>query len=448
MGDTTARLIITGLLSVLLLIILISFASRLMHPTAQQRAVLEHMLISELPAGRNAFDLMWLLPFDVPAEDMAAVIEADRQALEAADDGSELDWRYSTAELAYPDLTPPETDMEMFCRDDAAGCLERIRTDVAAYRDLVERNRRLIERAAQLTDFDLYAYRMPPSLYARMPRMMLGNLAMTRHALWFVEGRHQPALAQVCRDIDGWHRLAAHSDSFIVSMAGVRFSSELNGDLLMQMLAELPTEVPLPAQCDALREAPAADELWLCEQARGEMRMLYAGLAEIDELTAEETPAWDWLSPLFLDRTATSAMTAENFSHYCSPDAMERVELDLAPPPAAEQQRLLRFECLGNWMGCILQEIGEPSYKFYQERLLDHGLRLKLIATVMWLRDQHPDPADLEQRIEQRPAALHSPERDIFIDRERGVLGIPLYGASDAAEWVVPIAAALPPAAD
>ena len=66
-------------------------------------------------------------------------------------------------------------------------------------------------------------------------------------------------------------------------------------------------------------------------------------------------------------------------------------------------------------------------------------MKLKVLGTLLWLRE-HPQPGvPLAERLSQRPAGLKSAARDIEIDQAGRQLHIRLYRTGQGATWTVPV---------
>jgi len=127
-------------------------------------------------------------------------------------------------------------------------------------------------------------------------------------------------------------------------------------------------------------------------------------------------------------------------AHYCDADADSRRERDLlfdaVPSPA---YGMVEFGCIDNAIGCILSSIAAPAYSGYQNRMLDHGERLRALATLVWLREQRDDTRPLAVRIAARPAALKSPAREFGIGEAGRRLRIHHYESGPRGHWEIPL---------
>ncbi|WP_407351955.1 hypothetical protein [Luteimonas sp. R10] len=434
------------LLALLAALALLWSGSRLRGPTQVQRHALQLMASSPQPEGRNAFPALWLLPYDVPNAEQEAVAAEDVERMRArlrstADDPAEvglIDLR-TVAHERYRDLRPSDEDEKLFCRPRERDCLLRVRAAPDVYRALAARNSRLFERIEALSGYDHYRSLLPLRLEVPFPELQHGRALLTRHAVQFVHGEVDAALAGACRDVSTWRRLGGHSDSLVMRMIGIAYSTGAAG-LLADMLAELPMDHPLPAGCAAAFEPPPAEELWLCEPMRGEFAYSTGTVSALREADDPASSVLDnLLWPVLLDVEMTRAEMAGSFASFCAPEELQRVAADRAGAGARQEPGLLRLECVGNAVGCILANIAAPAYQPYQLRAQDHGAKLKLVATLLWLRAGGENRRPLAERIDRRPDAYKSPTREVEIAEDGRALRIQLFETGHGGYWQVPL---------
>lgn len=425
-----AQRIVGVVLFAVLGVVTLYAASTLRGATTGQRAALAIMELPGAAPGRNAFAALWLLPYDIPAAELDTVAEEDvrRFAARTADAADAAAQRTTYASVAAERYPPRPTEAEglPLCRH-GSGCLAKVRAQLGAYQDWRERNLGLIGRAGALSYYGHYRGRFEPSLAMPMPN--IGRLIpalLTDRALSFVEGRPDVALANVCSDVSTWRRLAPHSDSLVVSMVGV----SLGGDsttLFAEMLAELPEGHPLPPACAIAFAAPSVAEVSLCEPLKGEFRFTRVALARLAD------------NPFF-SREMTDARSAAQMAQFCSRD-MDRALLEDRPIPAQRAGDRFQLDCVRNYAGCILSAIAAPAYRDYQVRAQDHGAKLRLAGTVVWLHGNRNDARPLAAQLESRPAALSSAARDIEIVDGGKALRVAMYGRHPAGHFQLPLAA-------
>ena len=435
-----------GLACALCLIVLLAWGvSRALGPEHAHRQALERMQVPWDAPGSNAFDALWLMRYPVPEGELKAMTGRDMQrihALPPATGGGHATDFASEAATRFADEFPGDDDLAMLCAPrDAASCLAKVASDVPAYEALVVRHGALLERHARLARHGHVRNRVPGRVDAPLPRFDTGRLALTRNALLFAKGEPGVALDATCRELDTWRRLGAQSDMLLASIAAITYSTDGNGVLLAAMLRDLPRDHALPASCTLALAPPRADSLSLCPAMRGEHAFTTGALRTMPQTWKEDaSPLGRLLMPLLFNADKTVARMAMTPAHYCDADADSRRERDLlfdaVPSPA---YGMVEFGCIDNAIGCILSSIAAPAYSGYQNRMLDHGERLRALATLVWLREQRDDTRPLAARIAARPAALKSPAREFGIGEDGRSLRIHNYESGPRGHWEIPL---------
>ena len=436
-----------SILAVIAITALLWAISRALYPTAEQREALARMQLPAPPEGDNAFAALWTLDRAVPPDEMPRIIETDAARIaelpQFPDPNDAETAEFVSAAEQYPDLAPSPADGDLFCREGTRDCLQRVRRDPGAYRALVERNRELLDRIESLAQYDFVRQQLPWNMSTSIPLPNFADLSATRHALWFVEGRIDDALAASCRGIETWRRLGASADTLVLRLVANAFAVERHGRLLADMLAELPIDHPLPSACEPALAPPAPQELSLCTAMQGEFELM----SETTGPMLEEINKQNWWSPLHLfilyDAPATEAAQAQNFAPMCAEDELERIAAD---PPAVKQSeanRRSRFACLGNFTGCFMSVNTAPAYASYRIRMQDFGARINLLATLVWLRENADQPGRLDSLLDQRPELLKSPTRQVEIAEDGASLHIRMFNEQNGEKWSVPLPAAL-----
>lgn len=372
------------LLALIVLVAVLWGISRVRGPSPEQRAALELFEQMPEPAGRNAWPLLWLLQWDVPASQLEAVAAEDVARFNAlppfgdAERGSALAELESVAAARYRDLKPTLADEPASCDLRGGSCLAHVRDDREAHAARLAGASDLVDRVEALADHDhLDSLVSPLGVLPWLPGL---SLPATRHALWFVDGEHDRALAGSCRIIAGYRRLVTNSDNLLFSMVGV---SVIGGEsaLLAGMLAELPVGHVLPVECDEALAPLQSGELSTCKAMRGEWAMG----AEARHWMAGEMSPGGWL---VYDPVATDALTAARMAWPCSDAADRRRALDLPVSIPDLPAGLGRLECWANPVGCALGDIAAPAYADYEDRALDAAAKIRLLQTLAWMREQ------------------------------------------------------------
>lgn len=445
---TWTKRLAVAVLAIIALLAALWGVSRALYPTDEQLAAVAVMQMRQPPEGENVFAAIWTLRHAVPMDEMAAVVERDKQRLEgilATRDSDGVDPAgFESVVEQYPDLSPPENDRRMFCAARDGSCLERVREDVAGYRELVARNRQLIDRGDALAGYDHYRNLMPATWGSPLPPFSPARFPATRQALWFIDGRIEEALAATCRNIAGWRRLTASADQLVARMLGQLYTTDLHGRLLAQMLAELPLDHPLPAYCKAALVAPKTSELSLCLAMRDEYTSGASAMEAIETSGNTGLGPLDRLKGSFLfNAEATNAERAVQLAQLCSDTELARLAEDLPAIDAPEPAGLIRLACVGNFIGCVLNGIAAPAYTDYQLRAQDFGAQLELLATLVWLRENADRSARLESLLTSRPDALKSPTRQVEIGEDGDSLHIRMFDDARGENWSVPLPTAV-----
>lgn len=411
--------------------------SRLSTPDAVQREALALIESSAASlAGDNAFDLLWLLPYDVPAAERAAVVDADVARMQRELAGPRVDGEpnvsgESTAEGRYRRMADDADDLE-YCDMRAVDCLDTVREQRAAYAKQLARDGALLARVRELSAYGHIRNRFPPSMFAPFPGFHRVNISATRSALDFAEGNIEAALNGVCRDVTTWRRLGANSDNLIQVMIAAALV-EGNARLFADMMAELPLDHPLPQVCVAAFD-PAAIAPDICPALTGEARWSFSVMREY-------SGAKDFLAPLVFDALRTRAMAAPAYAHFCTDTVRRQLREDLPLDPAPGMGSPWRLECAGNLLGCQLVGIAIPAFAGYPVRVQDMQAMIRTVDALIWLRGRAEDAALQPETVATALAMRQTGGRDIHHDAETAELVIKLRGHGGNTEWRVPLPA-------
>lgn len=423
-------------LASVLIVVVVWSASRWRGATPAQRAALAVLEAPNAFPGRNAFDALWLLRYDVPEDMLAAVANADMAALAAAPPSTPLDIP-SSAAGTYADLQPDLT-VRPPCGTAGAECLERVREQPGAYAVLVQRNARLIQRAQAFRQYGHLASRLPARPDGPLLPFMSLAWPVTANAERFVRGDTLGAIEATCRDLDTWRRLGVNSDQLITRIYASALTTDGHGRLLAEMLAELPRDTPLPGACSEALAPPAPEEADLCPTMRGEFAWSQWALDHAPMGGGNAAPG-----RLVFDRAATRALFAERLVGACSVATRQLLERDAPAQDSLDAKPLWqRFECAANPAGCMLADIGGPAYSRYQHRAQDQNARIRLLGTLVWLRAS-AETGTLAERLAHRPASLRSPMREISVGADGRSLEIAQYDTARGSVWSVPLPAYL-----
>lgn len=434
------------LLALLLAVIGLWLLSRALGPSDEQEAALASLESAGPAPGRNAFAALWLLTYDVPEGAQDAIVAQDAASFarlplpnaDAYDPAQAPRWQTAAA-TRFAKLAPSAKDWERFCKSSQPGCLAKVKADRDGYAALLERNRKLIERSAELRKFGHYRNALPVRMDMPFPSFQYAIAPLTRHALAFADGDRDAALAGACADLSAWRRVGTHSDSLIVRMVGIAFATDGYARLIADMMAELPPDHALPAECAAALATPSAEEGLLCEAMKGEWAYVRSGMQAIAKEPRPTGGAIDYFFPVLFDADMTDARLAVAHARTCAASARAGVAAD-TPADFSGEARGWRFDCVGNAAGCVLADIsGDAHFERYAWRAQDNAARLRLLGALLWLREHADGNATIAQALRKLPPAFASPGHPIEIADGGKALRIRQFDDTREAYWQVPL---------
>ncbi len=424
------RWLVQGLSTVVLLVVAVWAVSRLWPQNRAQREAVALLEQAAPQPGSNAFARLWLLGYDGIADDrLDALLSEDvalhRQALAAlpADAYPGVPAFESVAARRYE----PVAGMENFCSWREPGCLRKVRLDETRVAAALEGQQALLQRIARLAQDGHYRNPFAPDVAMLMPPFQLLTRALPAHALAHVQGRSAEALQGLCTDTLTARLLMSHSDSLVAAMIGAAMV-EGNAALLGDVLAELPRQYPLPDVCHRAFVPAMASELAICQPMRGEFALSSAAIGHFSS----------WPQGLLLDREKTRGRIARQMAWPCGKDALAALADDRPVRAPAVSTSRWQLECAANPVGCILSAIAGPAYADYPLRLQDAGAHLRLVAALLWLREQ-PGDGPLETLLARLPAGLADGPRKIRVSEDGRSLQLDRYGLKQGAVLSVPL---------
>ena len=436
------RKVVHAITGLVVLLIALLVASRLWPASAQQklaRAALEQPVEW---SGENAW---------------AALMTLDRPGLDSAQQQAVVDthvaaffaWTQQTASQRYggevssaplPKLPAMQADeparferSALLCAvNEAAQCLDKVRQAPQAVAEVLAQRQWVLDNVAALTAYGHARNLYTADVSAPYPPVQWLLDPLSAHALAHVQGNSGLALAGLCRDMGTGRMLMGHSDSMIVAMVGQRML-QANGQLLAEVLAELPSDQPLPASCTAAVAPLDVPAMSLCTPMRGEYAMGSAAISNSYRHGAGKTLGGSWM--FNVDKTLNR--TAANVGQGCLAPMRGQLALDLPVALDQEGHSLWKMECPANAIGCILSAVAGPAYSKYNLRALDAGAGQRLLGALLWLRGQ-PQQGGIDQYLDALPAELVSPQRPITLSADGRHLQVARYhvdgegGAGDA----------------
>lgn len=403
------------------------------------RAEADALALVEAPrpmVGRNGFAALWALKYEI------AVVEAERllahelvrfDASPVWTDGNEVPPNRSVLD-DYP-MLEAEADAGMLCRTRGADCLQQVRMRLDALVPVMASRSALEARVAALDDYDYFRNPFPARPDMPLPAFQSLLHAHTAHAYAYALGDHEAGLRGVCRNASIARKMVASGDNLIGGVLGVALM-DASADLFIEMLAELPVDRPLPDACEDAFRPDGAMIAGLCPTMIGEGKF---ALGTFRVLNAAGQPWHRKLkTDLFLDQHKTMAMGARRHAWFCGPQAEALVRADVSLDGHAPLHGGWTFACLGNPVGCTLDNIAAPSLAGYAERFQDAEARLRVVAAWRTLRAQRNDERPLVERLDEWQKT-HAAGRRIRVRAGGDGLEIDLLNDRQGSQFSLPL---------
>lgn len=357
--------------------------------------------------GTNMFVALWSLSYAMPEARRESLLAEDVERFNSMPAGTP----FQSALALVPGLPHWPSSAPALCSASADGCLERVRQNPQAYADALATQVPLLARLRALATYADYRSPFRADITAPLPEPPRLPLSMTGNAVDFAHGRTQQALSGVCADAQTARVLLRSGDNLVMPLIGAAMLRG-NAHLFADMLAELPAQHPLPAQCATAFAPLAVDEITLCNALHGESRMAFSLLQE-GVLTQNGDLSWEErLSLRVFDRERTQALLAPTYTWACSAPVRALLAQDRPVPQALiPAPQTASVACVANAMGCLLASAGQPDYANYQHKMQDTAAALRALSAVQWLRDRPTDARPLAQRVTDLPPALRGQAR-------------------------------------
>jgi hypothetical protein len=393
---------------------------RLRGPTAEQRAAEARLAaFGEPKQGRNAFPVLWYAGYDVPTGEADARLRA-----EVVDVERRLPSLAVTETLTHrpdaPKLPEADGDRRHLCSSDGVGCLAEaaanrgvLSSALAAFPDAQARETEF-ERADFYWDpFPADSHLILETHASYVQRVWLGALAL-RHA----NGDRDAALAGVCRNVAAWRRMHRGTNSALMGLISAH-NADAGLRLFGDMLAQLPHDAAVPAECEAaLQPVVAADVDGCAIVANDQTKNDRMWTRAVGDASSAWQRAQNWL---LLDRRQTDAWFAEFGAMHCGDAAVARMLRDETLRDDELPRMTRRLECISSAIGCVLSDIASPLEIERERPTLNLAAHLRLAATLLWLRAQ-PAGTSLTQRFDERPPRLRTGTRASGVDESKHVV--------------------------
>lgn len=399
------------------------------------------------PQEGNGIDALWLLGYRT-ADD-----QERRQIMR--DHGRQIMARQDVPQLADKALPQPQSGELNCTAPNGAACLAEVRADLPRFRAAAQRYRPLLDNVAQLGAYEVFAQRGWPNDNDDLSKFVLPpfNLlfANTAAALDWADGRHQAALAGVCRNIQTGRTLLKSRPGLILPMIGNALIRK-NTELAAAMVAEQPAQAQrLPAECAAAFEPLSAQEQSICTAIRDEFRFAANFFRKVEQnpadyldadaetgLPAAQGQSANPLLPQLFDADHTQALATNYYAYPCTPAAQTALQQDRALdwPPAGDKNALAVWTCAGNVQGCLMADV-LPDFSEYARRLQDTAMLQRAFQAALFL---HSRPAaERPALVEEALRRYSTPSRRLQWNAREHSIGFQYYNEKESKHTAVPV---------
>ena len=400
------------------------------------------------PQEGNGIDALWLLGYRT-ADD-----QERRQIMR--DHGRQIMARQDVPQLADKALPQPQSGELNCTAKNGAACLAEVRADLPRFRAAAQRYRPLLDNVAQLGAYEVFAQRGWPndnddlSKFVLPPfNLLFANTAAA--ALDWADGRHQAALAGVCRNIQTGRALLKSRPGLIQPMIGNALIRK-NTELAAAMIAEQPAQAQrLPAECAAAFEPLSAQEQSICTAIRDEFRFAANFFRKVEQnpadyldadaetgLPAAQGQSANPLLPQLFDADHTQALATNYYAYPCTPAAQTALQQDRALdwPPAGDKNALAVWTCAGNVQGCLMADV-LPDFSEYAHRLQDTAMLQRAFQAALFL---HSRPAaERPALVEEALRRYSTPSRRLQWNAREHSIGFQYYSEKESKHTAIPV---------
>jgi hypothetical protein len=408
----------------LLIVLLASFAwGRLRPPTAAQAQAMALLKpVPPLAGASNAWATLWLLDYDVPADQVDAVYAKEREALldwarQLPQEGAPTTSYTKAVAQHFPEL--PEfavADREKLCRLQDPDCLDKVRANVQSLRELLARQSVRVTRLRAIPVDAIVWDDTTTTPYTPYPDLgAFESLQLTAAALDFVDGQQAQALAQVCRNARTVRHLHAHTNTLVGAMVADSWMDPIER-LLAGMLSELPADQSIPADCAAAFAPVTRADVNMCAPMEREYEFVQLGMANVDP--AKYGGRLRYFMRLMVDTQGMHRLIAPTYAWACQPTVIDSMlgdhPLNSAQWPGVQYDI---FDTVSNAMGLILARVAKPDYAGYLNRNEDYAAGLRAMGWLLATRATATTADDWRRQLATaRPALQQGGHRDFQLD--------------------------------
>lgn len=366
--------------------------------------------------GTNAFKHLWLIEWDIPGPERAAVLAEDRRRALAQ---AQAFLRAPAGSLPPPDYTSSAGSRfvrwsldalpQLDCGREQDRCLDGLADiDAEAWRRL-DSAPLLRERLAAVHGFGHLrveeALHFATYVVVAPERTGASRVWLAMAARAFRSGSQAEGLGMACRELATSRRFAEGSAHLITRMGeSSRILSAVH--LTVEMLAEYPADALLPNECAVLSAPLPADSVSMCAVVGAEHRWLRhslqlamrEGVSDVWPAEAGEFSHW------LFDLDLSLQWRARAMSWACDPEVLAQMHRG----EAAVIQRVRDWpshrpalQCAANPVGCTLDRVSQPDLSLYVERIMDELAALRMVAVLAELRPHLARSAPIEDALDR-----------------------------------------------
>lgn len=439
--------VILGVLVLMLAYVAFVAAMRLVPTTAARQAAIDTLTapLPPLAPDKDAFALYWLADYDIPAEETAAVLADDvARFRRVVHTPAELTFATGAASRYRKLPVPKSTDAGLCVA--GSSCLATVRANPSAVQSLLARHAPLLAKGLTLPRHDGLRTPLENNVSVFPPYGRFSGLVRTHFAAGLVAGQADASIAGVCRDLSAQRRIGSNTNVLIAyAMSSAQAASDI--DLLAEMMAELPTDTALPADCtEALRPA-RPPEASLCMAMHGEYAFMSSMLFSPQVIAPKEPKtAWERVTDAWMDRQHTMELTAPMYAAACGEAARDAAARGVAwSMPESPAGQCSVAEKLADPTGCLLAKIAQVNdgLAVHQNRRVDVLARVQVVRAAAWLRDRKDDARPVAERWASRPADVRTAAGREALSADGRFVSLPLLVRRDGenAAWHMPLAA-------
>lgn len=360
----------------------------------EARALMEQT--RPLPAGSNGYAWLAFTDRRIPEAGLDAALQAEVAAFDAWQAGQadrllddsrklaigEADRQnfQSPAAARYPQRPDVEIP-EAACSTRDIDCLARVRTHADAVRAWLQADGERLALAERSLAAEHISDPFPPRVDTPVAGYRVWRHALNAAALQAVDGDVAGATVRACRLFDASRRFAREAPSLIAKLVPLALA-EGAGGLVLSLQRENPGLV-LPPDCTRALVPVTVDDFQICDALRYEYRMNAALADQLDQGLAGWHPGNTVQRLLLQDGELQKSWMAEGFAPACRDHFRASVAAGEVPPLSKPTVDRGQLRCYAAVVNCILVEIAQPAYADYQERLLDHAAKQRLLIAAI-----------------------------------------------------------------